>query len=708
MFSLLVFGGISLEGDAGPLSGRATQRHRLALLALLASAHPRGLLREKLVAYLWPERGPHHARNLLNQAVHAVRSAVGDGAIISAGDELRLEPAVLGCDLIAFERAMAEEHFGRAVACYRGLFLDGFFLPDAGEFERWLDVERRRLAERYRRALEELARAATVAGSGRAAVEWWRRLAADDPYNADVALQLMRALEAVGERAAAIETARVYAVLVSGDLDAEPDPAVLALAERMRTAPVPRVPPSSETTVVSPSGRIPTAPAPGPRRTWRSAVPAGFAMVAAALAITIGALAYNRLAMSATPIARRPAPRANDAPAPSRPLEPPAGRDTADDGGLPDDPTASEYLRRAYALRDFSRQGSREAERLLRAALRADSNNPVAWAELAKVYGWRSPYLGAPASVWDSALTFAQRARDLDPASAAGYTALSVAYGHQGRLALEERMAFEAVSRDSTDALAYRRLAESYRDRGRFLMALQYHLLSVRLRPTYRTYQTWVGHTYRDLRAYVRAEQWYRRVLALEPSRLEALEGMAGLYLRLGIADSARHYADLLVQHYPHETVALAAAATVSHFLRDVEGVRRLAGRAVELAPGAPARAPNTTLATTMLGFAELVTGDTARADALFAKSTAFLDARLASGADSPRWTYELASIDAARGHSAAALDELERAYALGFRWLWMLEADPMLGGIRGQPRFEALVARTRADVEAMRRRVDD
>jgi len=715
MYSLLVLGGLALEGDSGPLSGPATQRHRLALMALLASAYPRGLLREKLVAHLWPERGPDRARNLLHQAVHAVRSVVGDGAILSAGDELRLDPTVLACDLIAFELAMAEDDFAHAAACYRGPFLDGFFLPDAGEFERWLDGERRRLGERYRRALEELARAATATGDGRTAVEWWRRLAADDPYNADVTGDLMRALEAVGDRAAAIEAGRVYAVLVSGDLEAEPDPAVEALADRMRTDPRPRAKPPVRSAVAPrapgdrPSaGPAPTPPTRAPHRTRHPAKHVGLALAAGALTIVVATLVLKGLAMHATPIANRAGARPGDSPAVSMPPDEPVARDTVDETGMPGAPTASEYVRRAYALADFSREGSREAERLLRAAIRADSNDASAWADLSIVYGWSSPYLGEPASVWDSALVFAQRARDLDPSSAVGYTALAVAYGHQGRLALEERMASEAVSRDSTDALAYRRLAESLRERGEFLKALHYHRLSVHLRPTYRVFQVWVGHTYRDLRAYVQAEDWYRRVLALEPYRIAALEGMVGLYLRLGIADSARRYADQLVRHYPRETRALTAAASVSHYLRDVEGVRRLAGRAVEIAAGAPARAPNTTLATTMLGFAELVAGDTARADSLFEKSVAFLEARRTSGADSPRWTYELAMIDAARGDTAAALDELDQAYALGFRWVWMLEADPMLDGVRGRPRFEALVARTRADVEAMRRRVDD
>ena len=71
MLFLRLLGGPSLCGNGSTLTGPATQRHRLALLALLASSRSRPQSRDKLVAWLWPERDMAHARNLLNQGVHA-------------------------------------------------------------------------------------------------------------------------------------------------------------------------------------------------------------------------------------------------------------------------------------------------------------------------------------------------------------------------------------------------------------------------------------------------------------------------------------------------------------------------------------------------------------------------------------------------------------------------------------------------------------
>jgi DNA-binding SARP family transcriptional activator len=55
---LRLFGSPSLSIDGVILSGRAAQRHRLALLALLALSPGCRLSREKLLAYLWPNATP--------------------------------------------------------------------------------------------------------------------------------------------------------------------------------------------------------------------------------------------------------------------------------------------------------------------------------------------------------------------------------------------------------------------------------------------------------------------------------------------------------------------------------------------------------------------------------------------------------------------------------------------------------------------------
>jgi DNA-binding SARP family transcriptional activator/TolB-like protein len=237
MRSLKLFGGVAIEGRDGPLTGPATQRHRLALLALLAASYPRALPRDKLVAYLWPERDAEHARNLLNQAVHAVRKALGEGSILTGGAELRFGAGAVECDVIAFTAALEGGDWQRAAGLYAGPFLDGFFLSDAPEFERWAEAERESLSGAYAKALESLAEAVEEAGDVTGAVEWWKARAAHDPYDSRVTLRLMQALEASGNRAGALQHAALHQRLLENELGIERTPEVAKLAERMSRHP---------------------------------------------------------------------------------------------------------------------------------------------------------------------------------------------------------------------------------------------------------------------------------------------------------------------------------------------------------------------------------------------------------------------------------------------------------------------------------------
>jgi DNA-binding SARP family transcriptional activator/TolB-like protein len=237
MIALRLFGGASLESDGRALTGPAAQRHRIALLALLAASHPRALTREKVMASVWPERDAEHARRLLNQSVHVLRKILGNSAILSAGEELRLGHAAVQCDVVAFEEALTAGDRERALGLYAGPFLDGFHLNDAPEFERWVDEQRARFRQERRQALSELAGERESLSDHAGATEQWRRLLADDPYDAPSTLRLMQALEKAGDRAEALRQARYHAVLMRQDFDAEPNPEILVLAERIRATP---------------------------------------------------------------------------------------------------------------------------------------------------------------------------------------------------------------------------------------------------------------------------------------------------------------------------------------------------------------------------------------------------------------------------------------------------------------------------------------
>ena len=245
MLRLLLLGGATIaRADGALLTGRAVQRHRVAILALLSTAPAGGISRDKLLGLLWPESDTDRARNLLNVALYELRKALGDGAVISAGDDLRLDRALLPSDVSELETAAAAGDHGVVVARYRGPFLDGFFLSGAPDFEKWLDGERSRLTVIAARSLEALAAEASDRGEHVESAGWWRQRAALDPLDARVALRLMEALEGSGNRAAALQHARVHARLLETEVGPGLDSGLEAYAAALSRLPAASLAPS--------------------------------------------------------------------------------------------------------------------------------------------------------------------------------------------------------------------------------------------------------------------------------------------------------------------------------------------------------------------------------------------------------------------------------------------------------------------------------
>jgi TolB-like protein/DNA-binding SARP family transcriptional activator/Flp pilus assembly protein TadD len=239
-FHLRLLGSPSIapvDGGGVPLSGRVAQRHRLALLALIAMAPGQRLSRDKLIAYLWPDSDSERGRNLLKVSSYVLRSALGESALLSEGDDLRLNADVVRTDAAEFDAAVAREDHASAVALYKSPFLDGFFVSDAPEFEQWAARERERLAARYAKALEALAERAGAAGDAARAAEWWKSRAALDPYDSRVALRLMKSLEASGNRAAALQHASVHQRLLEQEFGIAAASDVAGFADQLRKKP---------------------------------------------------------------------------------------------------------------------------------------------------------------------------------------------------------------------------------------------------------------------------------------------------------------------------------------------------------------------------------------------------------------------------------------------------------------------------------------
>src|SRR2546427_4925381 len=137
------------DAEGREVTSLLTRSRRLALLAYLAAARPRGLhRRDTLLALFWPELDVEHARAALRQALYVLRDSLGALAIVTRGDEeIGLDFNHLWCDVAAFEDAVAAGPVPQALELYRGNPLEGFFIPGGADLQPGLETRRARVGQ---------------------------------------------------------------------------------------------------------------------------------------------------------------------------------------------------------------------------------------------------------------------------------------------------------------------------------------------------------------------------------------------------------------------------------------------------------------------------------------------------------------------------------------------------------------------------------
>ena len=270
MVEFRILGAVHLLGAEGrELTSVLAQPKRVALLAYLAAATPYRLhRRDSLVALFWPELDQEHARAALRQALHGLRHALGDGVLVTRGDEdIGLDGEQMRCDVVEFERATEAGRLADALDLYRGDLLEGFFIRGAPEFEQWLEDERARLKNGALRSATLLAERSEGRDALAEAAQWTRRALRIAPLDEPTLRRLMKTLDRLGDRAGALDAYEAFAKRLTTELEAEPAPETRALghAVRARAAtlasavtalpPLEIATPSPSETVVSPRRR---------------------------------------------------------------------------------------------------------------------------------------------------------------------------------------------------------------------------------------------------------------------------------------------------------------------------------------------------------------------------------------------------------------------------------------------------------------------
>ena len=239
MVELTLLGSAELRGIEGDADVILTQSKVLATLVFLVLATPRGFhRRDRLVGLLWPELDQEHARTALRKAVHVLRRTLGEGVLTTRGDEdVAITPGAISCDAMEFGEAVEARRYAGALDLYRrGDLLPGFFIPQAGGFEDWLDRERTALRDAASAAAWGLA--ALHAGDAQlTAAGRYARMAVElAPADERILRRVMQLLNAGGDRAGALHVYADFAYRLEREHGAMPSGETQRLVEVIRKA----------------------------------------------------------------------------------------------------------------------------------------------------------------------------------------------------------------------------------------------------------------------------------------------------------------------------------------------------------------------------------------------------------------------------------------------------------------------------------------
>jgi DNA-binding SARP family transcriptional activator len=218
MLRLWLCGRVAGECDGVPL-GMPTSDRSLALIGWLA-LHPGLHPRAGVAARLWPDTADVSARANLRTAVWNVRQAWGpaaDAVLDGSRNTIGFRGEQLWVDAVD---ALPLE--------------DGELLP--GIDDDWAHAARDEHRVRQLVALAAEADAAEQDGRHSDAVVFARRRCALAPLDETVHRDLLRQLEAAGDRAGAVVAARQFTEQLRRELGVRPSPATRAVQARLRTA----------------------------------------------------------------------------------------------------------------------------------------------------------------------------------------------------------------------------------------------------------------------------------------------------------------------------------------------------------------------------------------------------------------------------------------------------------------------------------------
>ncbi len=221
-----------LFSPAGELVPFRTKKH-LALLVYLSVEARHSHRRERLAEVFWPHVPTAEARHSLATALSILRPRLGPGGIESNRDHVRLVRGRLELDL---DRLLSGDILGTETTKPLEIagFLEGFDIPDSGEFALWKDREHARLLPRIMSAFCILLDNCRRRGDTRQIEQLAGRMLSLDELCEDAIRARMESLAFSGDRLAALRLYEEWRETLSQELRAKPSQQIESMAINLR------------------------------------------------------------------------------------------------------------------------------------------------------------------------------------------------------------------------------------------------------------------------------------------------------------------------------------------------------------------------------------------------------------------------------------------------------------------------------------------
>lgn len=384
------------------------------------------------------------------------------------------------------------------------------------------------------------------------------------------------------------------------------------------------------------------------------------------------------------------------------------GRTPAAEAVATRSPRVPELLARAGTYLSLHQERNNElAIELYERALRLEPDNPRALAGLSLALGQRATKFNQGAAAGDRALELARRAVDRDPGLGLAHHALGLALDSKGQISGALAAYLRAAELEPQPARPLASAAHLLQVQGRLAAALETNLRAARAGDDDLPYlEVQIGSTLALLGFDQAAAVWFERALELRPDNIFA----AAAYARMRLSQARPREADAIAAQAIERGIRRPELPTIRGTVALLEGdeprARTFFQEALEIAPDFPAARIR------LLILVRQDPGGSAGVDleGLHRELVAAARRGRTEGDEWPGSAIDEALLEAGFGHAHAALRALDVAIALGHRDADWLLLDPMLAGLRDNPRvrpdFLRRIATIRRLVDAERQRV--